>query len=229
MSNLYIVSTTIGNLQDITIRAANILLNARIVIAESTSKAGILLDYLEKQFGTKRFADQKIISLTEDEEELKIPSLINQMLDEDAALISEAGTPLVSDPGFKLVRESIKRGINVISIPGASAVIAALTSSGLPTDKFTFLGYLPKKEGKRSESIRKLKEIKTNLGTIIIFESPHRINETLMGLKNEFGDMEIVIARELTKVHEELRREKISDSLSHFEKIAPRGEFVILF
>lgn len=230
MNNLYIVATPIGNLQDTTIRAASTLLSVPIIIAESTSKAGILLEFLEKQFGKKRPENQKIISLTEDEEELKIPMLIPLIEQQDVAVISEAGTPLVSDPGFKLVREAIKRGINIISIPGATAVITSLTTSGLPSDKFMFAGYLPKKEGRRAEILLNLKEFKDKVGsTIIIYESPHRLTETLESMLRELGDLNIVIARELTKIHEEVRREKISEAIIHYKENSPRGEFVILF
>jgi 16S rRNA (cytidine1402-2'-O)-methyltransferase len=141
------------------------------------------------------------------------------------ALVSNAGTPTFSDPGFKLVRECIAQEILVESIPGPSSVLTALTSSGLPTDKFLFLGFLPKKEGKRKTIFESLPK-KT---TIIFFESPFRLLKTLNGLKETFRDIEIVVCRELTKIFEEIRREKISQSIIHFEKNKPRGEFTILF
>ena len=228
MGNLYIVSTPIGNLQDITIRAASILLSSKIIVTESTSKAGILLEYLERVFGN-RIENQKIISLTEDEEEYKIPEILSILSDNDIALISEAGTPLISDPGYKLTREAIKKSVTVVPIPGATAPIAALTASGLPTDKFTFVGYPPKKPGKRAEILKKLSEAKQVLSTtIILFESPHRLLETLRDIQTAFGDTDIVVERELTKIHEEIRREKVSESIKHFEESAPKGEFVIL-
>ena len=233
MGNLYIVSTPIGNLQDITLRAAGILLDSRVIVAESTSKAGIMLNYLRKtlpETATKiRGSTPKIISLTEDEEENKIPQIMSLLEISDIALISEAGTPLISDPGFRLVRESIKRGINVVSIPGPTSPITALTASGLPTDKFLFLGYLPKKTSKLNEAIDLIKTIKQSNITVILFESPHRLIETLETLRSSLGDINIVIARELTKIHEELRREKIFEAIVHFTKNQPKGEFVILF
>ena len=143
------------------------------------------------------------------------------------ALVSDAGTPTISDPGFKLVRECIEQGIRIESLPGASSVITALAVSGLPTDKFLFVGYPPKKPGHRKtlfENLTKL-PIKT---TIILFESPHHLIRTLEGMKEVFGDIDIVICRELTKIYEEIRREKISESLAHFEKTTPKGEFIIL-
>ncbi len=226
--NLYIVSTPIGNLQDITLRAATILLETKIIIAESTSKAGLLLSFIEREFDKKRLLDQKIISLTEDEEENKIPHILNFLETDDAALISEAGTPLISDPGFKLVREAISHGVTIIPIPGATAVMAALSVSGFPTDKFLFLGFLSKSASKKEKTFADLKLVPFKQ-TIILYESPQRLIETLKSINSVLGDIDIVIARELTKIHEEIRRERISVSIDHFRANAPRGEFTILF
>ncbi len=228
MGNLYIVSTPIGNLQDITLRAAFTLLDATHIVAESTSKAGTLLSFLEEAFKYKKNQDQKIISLTEDEEENKIPSIISQLENSDLVLISEAGTPLVSDPGFKLVREAIKHGANVISIPGATAAITALTSSGLPSDKFLFLGFLPKSDTKKENIFKSIKasEIKY---TTIIYESPARLIDTLKIIQQVFGEIDIVTARELTKMHEEVKRGNVSEIVEHFTNQSPKGEFTILF
>ena len=224
--NLYIVATPIGNLQDISLRAMSLLLDSNVIIAESASKAGLLLNFIEKESNRKRPINQKIISLTEDEEENKIPQIFQELAENDAVLISEAGTPLISDPGFRLVREAIKKGINIIPVPGPSAPITALSASGLPTDKFIFLGYLPKNKSKAGKLLKSIKDIKT---TVIIFESPHRLISTLNLLSAEFGNIDIVISRELTKIHEEIRREKISDSIGHFGSVKPRGEFTLLF
>lgn len=227
MSNLYIVSTPIGNLQDITIRAARAILETEVLITESTSKAGLLLEYLKGTFPSIEYKDKKIVSLTEDEEEQKIPSLLKFISTQDAVLISEAGTPLISDPGFKLIRSAIKEKINVIPIPGATAVIAALTGSGLPTNNFTFLGFLPKSNQKKALELKKIKDgIPT---TVILFESPHRIFETVDVIEEVFGDIEIVIARELTKIHEEFIRMSISNVRAYFKEKEPKGELVILF
>jgi 16S rRNA (cytidine1402-2'-O)-methyltransferase len=226
MSNLYVVSTPIGNLQDITIRAASLLLESNILVTESTSKAGVLLDFLEKKFGSKRLNGQKIISMNEEEEQGKIPFILSALEVNDAALISEAGTPLISDPGFKLVREAIKRGIRIIPVPGPSSITAALVVSGLPTNKFKFIGFPPKSRLKRKNEFKIL--TKDNC-TIILFESPHRIIDTLRDMLDVFGDMEIVLARELTKIHEEIIRGKISELLLKLKQRAPRGEWVILF
>lgn len=228
MNNLYIVATPIGNLQDITLRAANILLESGVIITESTSKAGNLLDFLEKQFKKQRIDGQKILSMTEDEEELKLSSYLSQIEEFGAALIVEAGTPLISDPGFKLVRAAIKKGLNIIPIPGANAAIAAISASGLPTDKFFFLGFLPKSISKKEAIFAKLNEIPFKT-SFIIYESPERVIETFLIMLKTLGDIDIVIARELTKIHEEILRDKISEIIVRFQKNNPKGEFVIMF
>lgn len=219
MGTLYLVSTPIGNLEDITLRAKRILAEVEIVACEDTRKTGLLLQHLE-------IPKKEMLSYYEENESRRIPQVI-QLLKEgkNIALVSNAGTPLISDPGFKLVRECIKEGIKVVSIPGTSAVLAALVSSGLPTDKFLFLGYLPKKQGKRKKILNSLPP-KT---TIIFFESPYRLLKSLKEIKDIFGDIEIVLCRELTKVHEEIRREKISQTIAYFEKKKPKGEFTFLF
>lgn len=231
MKNLYIVSTPIGNLQDISLRGAKTLLSVSYVITESASKTNNLLNFVRQNFPNISNSSSlpKIVSYSEDEEDTKLASMIRIIEVNDTALVSEAGTPLISDPGYKLVREAIRRGINIIPIPGPTAATAALTASGLPPDKFLFLGYLPKKEGKRLESLENLKKIRPIVNaTVIIYESPHRLIESFQAIQDVFGDIDIVIARELTKIHEEVRREKVSNLIMHFEKISPRGEFVIL-
>lgn len=224
MGILYIVATPIGNLQDITLRAIKILQSVDVIACEDTRKIGILLSKVLPE-GPK----PRLISYYEQNELQRIPEIINALRNGlNIALVSDAGTPTISDPGFKLVRECIREGIKVESIPGPSSVISSLVSSGLPTDKFLFVGYPPKKPGHRKtlfENLTKL-PIKT---TIILFEGPHHIIRTLNELKEVFGNIDIVICRELTKIHEEIRREKISSSIAHFSKTKPKGEFVILF
>jgi 16S rRNA (cytidine1402-2'-O)-methyltransferase len=224
MGILYIVPTPIGNLQDITLRAIEILQKVDVVACEDTRKTGILLSKM-LPVGVNK---PKLVSYYEQNELQRMPEVVAAIKDGlNIALVSDAGTPTVSDPGFKLVRECIKEGIRVESLPGASSVITALTVSGLPTDKFLFVGYPPKKPGHRKDFFEKL----TKLGiktTIILFESPHHSIRTLEGMKEVFGDVDIVICRELTKIYEEIRREKISKALMHFSKSEPRGEFVIL-
>lgn len=233
MGTLYIVATPIGNLQDITLRAVEILHTVPVIACEDTRKTGFLLQKIKNETNVpvEQLKNPRLISYYEENELQRIPEIIAALKDGlDIALVSDAGTPTISDPGFKLVRECAKEGIKVESIPGASSVITALTVSGLPTDKFTFLGYLPKKPGHRQtllENIKKSSELIKQ--TIIFFESPFRIRKTLEELVTIFGDIDIVLARELTKMHEEVRREKISQALQHYEKANPKGEFVILF
>lgn len=237
MGTLYVVATPIGNLQDITLRAVTVLTSVPLIACEDTRRTGNLLHSLQflPELNWENFKKDQIqqkprlISYYEQNELQRIPEIMaflkNGM---DVALVSDAGTPTISDPGFKLVRLCIQEGIRVESIPGPSSVVSALVSSGLPTDKFLFVGYPPKKEGHRKKLFTDLSvlPIKT---TIILFEAPHRLVKTLGELQGVMGNIEVVVARELTKVHEEVRREVISNILTHFEKINPKGEFVILF
>ncbi len=236
MGILYVVPTPIGNIKDITFRALQVLFDADVIACEDTRRTGLLLQKLREMIdASSPEAEEKIthpplISYYEQNELQRIPEIINILQNgQNVALISDAGTPAISDPGFKLIREAIKQKIKVESLPGASAVLTALTASGLPTDKFVFAGYPPRKPGHRKtffENIKKSQEfLKT---TVILFEAPHKILKTLGEMEEVFGDIEIVIARELTKTHDEVRHEKISESLSHFKKKAPKGEFVIL-
>ncbi len=224
MGNLYIVATPIGNLQDITLRAIKILQTVDAIACEDTRKTGVLLARILPIGAIK----QKLISYYEQNELQRIPEIINALKNGlSVALVSDAGTPTISDPGFKLVRECIKEGIKVESIPGPSSVITSLTVSGLPTDKFLFVGYPPKKPGHRKTLFENLTRLPIKT-TVILFEGPHHLIRTLTGIMEVFGDINIAICRELTKIHEEIRREKISQSLEHFEKTSPKGEFVIL-
>ncbi len=228
MGILYLVSTPIGNLEDITLRAKRILSEVDIIACEDTRKTGFLLKEVRPvgRSDLIKGGNIRLISFYEENEQMRIPQIIKYLREgKNVALVSNAGTPLVSDPGFKLVRECIKEGIKVEAIPGASAILTALVSSGLPTDKFLFLGFLPKKQGKRKKILESL-PAKT---TIIIFESPHRLLKSLKNIKEVLGDIEIVICRELTKVHEEIKREKVSQLIEHFEKKKPKGELTFLF
>lgn len=219
MGILYLVSTPIGNLRDITLRAKEILASVDIIACEDTRKTGRLLERLS-------LSKQQFLSYYEENEAVRIPQIIQLLkTGKNVALVSNAGTPSVSDPGFKLVRECITQDFKIEPIPGASAILTALVVSGLPTDKFLFLGFLPKKQGKRKKIFTSLPK-KT---TIIFFESPYRLLKTLNELKEFLGDIEIIICRELTKIHQEVRREKISQSIAHFTKTKPKGEFTLLF
>lgn len=229
MGNLYIVATPIGNLQDISLRAIDVLSSVDFILCEDTRKTAILLRFIAKKFS--EFKNQaKLVSYYEENESKRIPEAIDLLKkDFKFALVSDAGTPTISDPGFKLVRECVKEKIKVEAVPGASSVIAALVTSGLPTDKFMFIGFLPKKPGHRTSLFKNIKTaVEAVRQTVIFFESPFRLIKTLEELKEIFGDIDLVTARELTKIYEEIRREKISEALLHFNKNKPKGEFVVL-
>ncbi len=235
MGILYIVSTPIGNLQDIGIRAIKVLTEIRYIACEDTRKTGFLLgkmrDIYSKLYpGIKVQERPYLISYFEQNEEKRIPEIISLLKNgQNIALVSDAGTPAISDPGFKLIREAIREGIGVESIPGPSSVISSLVVSGLPTDKFFFAGYPPKKPGHRKSLFIKLKKTKEEFKfTIILFEAPHKLLQTLMEIREVFGDIELVLARELTKVFEEIKRDKISGLIEHFKEKTPKGEFIIL-
>lgn len=236
MGILYIVATPIGNLEDITIRAIRVLLTANAIACEDTRHSGVFLQEIRKRYGylvkdSVPIEHQPLFSYYEQNEKQRIPQILNGLKNGlHVALISDAGTPTISDPGFKLVREALAEGIRVESVPGPSSVISALVSSGLPTDKFLFLGYPPKKSGHRKTFFENAKKSDDAVNaTFILFEAPHKIVGTLEELIEVFGDIEVVIARELTKVHEEIRKQRISELLEHFSKKEPRGEFVLLF
>lgn len=216
---LYIVATPIGNLGDITLRALKVLREVDIILAEDTRKTRNLLTH----HGIPR---KELISYFEGNEKKRIPEVLKYLKEgRNVALVSESGTPLISDPGFKLVRELISQNIPVEVVPGPTAFIAALTLSGLPPDKFVFLGFLPKKLGKAKRLLEGAKQLGY---TTILYESPHRLLKTLHLLEEVFGEVELVVARELTKLHEEVRREKVSKSILHFNKVRPKGEFALL-
>jgi len=237
-AKLYLVSTPIGNMEDITLRAIEVLSSVDIIACEDTRKLGQLLNLYQT---SERFASisrlmettctkkPQLISYYEENELKRISEIINYLKEgKSVALVSNAGTPTLSDPGYKLVREAIKECIKVEAIPGPSAILNALVVSGLPTDKFLFLGFLPKKQSKRLKLLKNY-TLTPIPCTLIFFESPFRLLKTLEELKELFGDIEIVICRELTKVFEEIRREKISTSINQFIEVKPKGEFVILF
>lgn len=222
MGTLYIVATPIGNLKDITLRAIETLKTVDLIVCEDTRVFG----KLAKEYGI----GTRLVSMNDFNEQSRFFQIIGEMASGvSVALVSDAGTPLVSDPGYKLVRGALEKGISVESIPGPSAAVSALTVSGLPPDKFLFLGYLPKKVNGRRETLEKLGQmLKITKFTAIFFESPHRLVETLKMILDIFGDIDIVICREMTKLHEEVRREKVSLSLDHFLRNAAKGEFVLL-
>ncbi len=211
---LFLVSTPIGNLEDITYRAVKTLSSSDIILCEDTRHASILLQHYGITTRTMSFYDEI--------EEKRLPDIIQRLESgKNIALISDAGTPLISDPGFRLVRECRNRGIPVTAIPGPTAAITAFILSGFPLP-FTFYGYPPEKQSHRLKLF-------TNLGqtSCIFYCGPHKLQKTLGDLSTVCGDIEIVIARELTKIHEEIWTGKISDALSKYS--SPKGEFVLLF
>jgi len=224
---LYVVATPIGNLDDITFRALNTLFSVDLILCEDTRKTFSLLKHFQKD-------EQKIpelVSYFEENELKRIPEAIFQLkLGKEIALVTNSGMPTISDPGFKLVRECKKENIRVVSIPGPSSPIAALSISGLPTDKFLFLGFLPNKQSHRIKIFENVKKsFESVSSTVIFFESPFRLVKTLSDLKEVFGDIEIVLCRELTKVYEEVKKEKISKLIKDYSLKDPKGEFVVLF
>jgi 16S rRNA (cytidine1402-2'-O)-methyltransferase len=233
MGTLYLVPTPIGNLADITLRSLKTLFEVDVIACEDTRRTGSLLEKLLTEFSQNPEDKRKprLLSFYDQIELQRIPQIIEMLkFGTNVALVSDAGTPAISDPGFKLVRECIKEGLKVESLPGASSVLTALTVSGLPTDKFLFVGYPPHKPGHRVTFFENIKvSLETINSTVILFEAPHKIEKSLKDLQGVFGDIDIVLARELTKMYEEVRREKISDSLKHFKKTPPKGEFVLLF
>lgn len=228
LGTLYIIATPIGNLGDITLRAIETLKSVDLVVCEDSRLSGNLLHHL----GLKK----DFFVLNDVNEDQKMYELIEK-LEQGAqiALISDAGTPLISDPGFKLVRACVKQEIKVVPIPGPSSIITALSASGLPSDKFLFLGYSPDSEERKKKWFLHIKDVveASNSAkltpTIIFFESPHKFLRTLDAILETLGDIELVVAREMTKLYEEFLRMKVSELQEHYTTQSPKGEFVILF
>jgi 16S rRNA (cytidine1402-2'-O)-methyltransferase len=214
---LYIVSTPIGNLEDMTFRAVYILSNVDYILAEDTRKTKILLDHYNIQ--------KQLISFYSYVERRKIPEIISRMKEGSSyALVTDAGTPGVSDPAFNIIRAAIDVDIEVIHIPGASAFISSLVISGLPFDRFIFEGFLPLKKGRN----KKLNLLKEEERTIVFYESPHRIIKTLKEIFEIFGDRRVAICRELTKKFEEVIRGKLSEILLKENELKQLGEFCLV-
>lgn len=226
---LFVVATPIGNLQDISLRAVSTLNSVNILLCEDIRTTSNLLNYISKNIMVSE-NKPKMIPLYEGNEIKIINDIILALKNgSNVALVSDAGTPTISDPGFKLVRECMKEGIRVISIPGPTSLISALVSSGLPTDKFLFLGFLPKKQGHRNEMLNNIKKSQEIISsTVIIFESPYRLLSTLEEIKNVFSDIQIVVARELTKIHEEVRKDTITNQIDYYKR-GVKGEIILLF
>lgn len=218
MSKLKIVPTPIGNLNDITIRAIDVLKSVDLILAEDTRKTSILLKHFEIKNTLKpyhKFNEHKQLS-----------SIISKLkTGTSIALVSDAGTPAISDPGFLLVRECVKEDIDIETLPGATAFVPALVNSGFPCEKFCFEGFLPQKKGRQ----KRLKELSEEKRTIILYESPHRLLKALNQIHEYFGeDRQISVSRELTKIHEETKRGTAKELISYFETSVVKGEIVII-
>jgi len=218
MGTLYIVATPIGNLEDITLRAIRILREVTLIAAEDTRKSGMLLAHLG--------VDTPMTSYFEHNKISKLERILSALANGDVALISDAGTPGISDPGYELIRVVLAEGYTVVPIPGASAVISALSAGGLPTQRFTFLGFLPRK-GKERQTL--LAHYAGVTETLVLYEAPHRIRETIGDLLIHFGaERPIVLAREVTKRFEEFWRGTLAEAAGQLEVQEPRGEYTVL-
>jgi len=220
MSNtgqLFVVGTPIGNLEDVTLRAISTLQSVDIILAEDTRNSKKLLDAHK--------IETKMISYHEHSNDKEIKKIIDLLLEgKDLALISDAGTPTISDPGYGLIRDCIKHDIVIVPIPGVSAITAAMSVSGLPSDSFTFVGFLPQKKGR----LKKIELLKNIENTVILFESPYRLEKTLNQLLEHLGNRSVVVGRELTKLYEEVIRGNLTDVIKHFSKSKVKGEIVIM-
>lgn len=215
MPHLYVVATPIGNLEDVTLRALRILSEAKLIAAEDTRTTRKLLG----RHGIKT----PLVSFHEHNREARLPQILDTLRTGDVALVSEAGVPTLSDPGRELVRRALETGIRVVPVPGPSALTAAISVSGMPADAFTFLGFLPRRQGDR----RKLLEsVATSPQTVVIFEAPHRLRRALEDMLAVWGDRRITVCRELTKLYEEVFPGTISQALAYFTE--PRGEFTLV-
>jgi len=215
MPVLYVIATPIGNLEDISLRALRLLREVKLIAAEDTRTTRHLLNAHNIR--------TPLTSYHEHSKKAKLDYLLNYLEKEDLALVSEAGTPGLSDPGYELIVAAIEHGISVVPIPGASAVITALVVSGLPTDQFLYLGFLPRRKGQRQ---RLLSSIVDEPRTIVAFETPHRLREALSDIEEILGNRRLSVCRELTKVHEEIFRGRVSQAREHFAE--PRGEFTLV-
>ncbi|MBI1879676.1 MAG: 16S rRNA (cytidine(1402)-2'-O)-methyltransferase [Chloroflexi bacterium] len=218
MGILYLVATPLGNLEDITLRALRVLREVSLIATEDTRTTGQLLKHFELRC--------PMVSYYEHNKVTRLERVLEALAEGDVALVSEAGTPLFSDPGYELVRAAIERGFQVISIPGPSALTAALPASGLPMDRFLFLGFLPRKAGDRQ---RVLQEVVAEKATLVFFEAPHRLRESLNDMIDLLGgDRPIAVCRELTKLHEEIWRGTLMEARQEWKQREPRGEFTLV-
>lgn len=218
MGKLYVVPTPVGNLEDMTFRAIRILKEVDCILAEDTRTSSVLLKHFDIQ--------NKLISHHKFNEHKTVENVVAHLESgENIALISDAGTPAISDPGFLLVRECVKAHIEVECLPGATALIPALVNSGLPNEKFCFEGFLPPKKGRN----KRLEELKQEKRTMIFYESPYRVLKTLTQFAELYGnDRKVAVSREISKVHNETIRGTLEEVITHFKMNEPKGEFVIV-
>ncbi len=217
MGTLFLVATPIGNLEDISARALRTLREVALIAAEDTRRTRVLLQHYE--------IDTRLTSYHEHNEESKTRTLVEVLEQGDLALVSDAGTPLLNDPGFELVRAALERGHTVTSIPGPSAPLSALVLSGFRPDQFLYLGYLPRRAADRRNL---LKDVEGLPYTLIFLETPHRLTKALADLAAVLGDRPVAVARELTKLHEEVFRGRLTEARKHFDAQPPRGEITLV-
>ncbi len=215
MGTLYVVATPIGNLEDITLRALRVLRSAPLVAAEDTRMTRKLL--------TAHGIRSRLISYNEHNSRSRIPRLVEALEQEDVALVSDAGTPVLSDPGSDLVQAAVGAGHEVVAIPGPSALTAAVSIAGLAAQEFTFTGFLPRKGKQRRQSLERLAQ---EGRPVVLYEAPHRLQQTLHDLQQVLGDRQAAVCRELTKLHEEVFRGTFSEAAAYF--LEPRGEFTLV-
>jgi 16S rRNA (cytidine1402-2'-O)-methyltransferase len=216
-AGLHVVATPIGNLGDLTARAADVLRRADRILAEDTRVTGKLLAHVGAKTPMSRFDDHS--------SEAERRAIVERLASEAIALVSDAGTPLISDPGYRLVRAARAAGHTVVTVPGPCAAIAALSIAGLPTDRFLFLGFLPAKAKARSDSIAEIAAVRA---TLVIYESGSRLGETLGALRKQLGPREAAVGRELTKLHEECVTGSLAELADRYAAAAPKGEIVIV-
>jgi 16S rRNA (cytidine1402-2'-O)-methyltransferase len=216
MSTLYLVATPIGNLEDITLRALRVLRDAPVIACEDTRTTRKLLTHHD-------VTGARLVAYNERNRARQTPTLLAALEAGDVALVSDAGMPAISDPGFHLVEAAVAAGYIVVPVPGASALTAAVAASGLPSRRFHYLGFLPRKAGERRALLADTAMLPE---TIVLFEAPHRVRETLTDLLDAFGDRRVAVCRELTKLYEEIFRGTLSEAFEHFTE--PRGEFTLI-
>lgn len=218
MGILYLVATPLGNLEDITLRSLRILKEVSLIATEDTRTTGRLLKHFDISCPLVSYYEHNKIS--------RLEAIIAALTEGDVALVSEAGTPLLSDPGYELVRAAIDHGLAVVALPGPSAITTALPASGLPTDRFLFAGFLPRKAGARRQM---LQEIQAQPATLVFYEAPHRLRDTLADMAAVLGDTRpVAVCRELTKLHEEIWRGSLAEAAGVWAEREPRGEFTLV-